>query len=323
MVDKNTEKKVGLQFARMIVEVKVGDQLPEEIYFMNENGEVIEQMVTYDWKPTMCELCQKYVHPGDRCRRNKERKNEVGEATKGDEKLMIVPVGNTIQLEGTSRGVNEPDQRPNPAKHVQEMARNRRYQGSGLAQPLKTENENGAQDAITCKVKHILLKLEFVASFVYAYNQKEERKALWEYLNQVSMGMNQPWIVLGDFNSVLHVGERQGGKHVTIVEVLDFQACLDMNGLVELPNGGALIHGMINKRMVGCSLGLIGYLLMGIGWTNMVDCRARFLPGGVSDHNPVQVTTMQHTCRRKKAFKYCIVWSTHPQFIEIVEEGWK
>lgn len=48
MVDKNTEKKVGLQFARMLVEVTVGDQFPEEIYFRNENGEVIEQRVAYD-----------------------------------------------------------------------------------------------------------------------------------------------------------------------------------------------------------------------------------------------------------------------------------
>lgn len=27
--------------------------------------------------------------------------------------------------------------------------------------------------------------------------------------------------------------------------------------------------------------------------------------------------------QEKEAFKYCNVWSTHPQFIEIVEEGWK
>lgn len=32
--------------------------------------------------------------------------------------------------------------------------------------------------AITCKVNHLLLKVEFIATFVYAYNQKEERKAL-------------------------------------------------------------------------------------------------------------------------------------------------
>lgn len=42
MLDKNTEKKVGLQFARVLVEVKVEDQFPEVIYFRNEKGEIIE-----------------------------------------------------------------------------------------------------------------------------------------------------------------------------------------------------------------------------------------------------------------------------------------
>ena len=50
MVDRNTEKKVGLNFARLLAEVKIGAQLPEEIYFRNEKGVVIDQKVVYNWK---------------------------------------------------------------------------------------------------------------------------------------------------------------------------------------------------------------------------------------------------------------------------------
>ncbi|WMV46880.1 hypothetical protein MTR67_040265 [Solanum verrucosum] len=43
MVDKHTEKKLGLSFARLLVEVKVGNELSEEVMFRNEKGVVLTQ----------------------------------------------------------------------------------------------------------------------------------------------------------------------------------------------------------------------------------------------------------------------------------------
>lgn len=42
MVDHNTEKKVGLNFARLLVEVNMNADLPNEVFFRNEKGIVIE-----------------------------------------------------------------------------------------------------------------------------------------------------------------------------------------------------------------------------------------------------------------------------------------
>ncbi|WMV47060.1 hypothetical protein MTR67_040445 [Solanum verrucosum] len=47
MVDRNTKKKIGLNFARLLVEVVLDAQLPETILFRrNEKGNLIEQKVT-------------------------------------------------------------------------------------------------------------------------------------------------------------------------------------------------------------------------------------------------------------------------------------
>ncbi|KAH0682419.1 hypothetical protein KY290_020984 [Solanum tuberosum] len=54
LVDKHTEKKLGLSFARLLIEVKVGNKLPEEVMFRNEKGIVLTQKVSYDWKPLLC-----------------------------------------------------------------------------------------------------------------------------------------------------------------------------------------------------------------------------------------------------------------------------
>lgn len=79
MVDKNIEEKLGLNFAKLLVEVKIGGKLPDMIYFRNEKGLVIEQRVTYDWKPMICDVCHKYGHSTEVC-----RKNKVGDSTKDD-----------------------------------------------------------------------------------------------------------------------------------------------------------------------------------------------------------------------------------------------
>lgn len=72
-------------------------------------------------------------------------------------------------------------------------------------------------------------------TFVYAYNTKEERKSLWDYLLQVNGTIKEAWLVLGDFNSVLHKEDRIGGNPVTWVEVEDFAHCIEECGLVQLP----------------------------------------------------------------------------------------
>ncbi|KAK4736571.1 hypothetical protein R3W88_000268 [Solanum pinnatisectum] len=64
------------------------------------------------------------------------------------------------------------------------------------------------------------------------------RKSLWEYLVRRSGSCQLPWITLGDFNNVLHTEDRIGGMPVTLVEVCDFQVCLDQCGLAELKSSG-------------------------------------------------------------------------------------
>ncbi|KAM3246825.1 hypothetical protein P3L10_008592 [Capsicum annuum] len=45
MVDINTKKKIGLSFARLLIEVEMRGNLPEKVFFRNERGELMEQKV--------------------------------------------------------------------------------------------------------------------------------------------------------------------------------------------------------------------------------------------------------------------------------------
>ncbi|XP_070051743.1 uncharacterized protein [Nicotiana tomentosiformis] len=82
MVDQNTERKNGLNFARLLVEVEMDSKLPEVVLFRNEKGQLVEQRVSYDWKPTLCTHCSKYGHSESICR----KKHPVTLATQQEQK---------------------------------------------------------------------------------------------------------------------------------------------------------------------------------------------------------------------------------------------
>lgn len=91
---------------------------------------------------------------------------------------------------------------------------------------------------LTCQVTHIPMQASFVVTFVYAFNTIKERKELWTSINNFSSSIQQPWIILGDFNSVLKDDDRIGRNPTSWAEVIDFSNCVDECGLVELPYQG-------------------------------------------------------------------------------------
>ncbi|KAH0669064.1 hypothetical protein KY289_023557 [Solanum tuberosum] len=62
MVNYNTERKVRLNFARLLVEVQMDTMLSEVILSRLEKGYLKETKMLYDWKPTLCKICDKYGH---------------------------------------------------------------------------------------------------------------------------------------------------------------------------------------------------------------------------------------------------------------------
>ncbi|KAK8681465.1 hypothetical protein V6N13_053868 [Hibiscus sabdariffa] len=49
-----------------------------------------------------------------------------------------------------------------------------------------------------------------LATFVYAIPDYRKRRALWDYLRDLSLHIQEPWVVLGDFNATLCSMDRRG-----------------------------------------------------------------------------------------------------------------
>jgi hypothetical protein len=72
---------------------------------------------------------------------------------------------------------------------------------------------------IHCLIHHF----SFAATFMYGFNTITARRALWDDLRRWSP--NSPWLVLGDFNSMLSQEDKYNGAPVSSYEVLDFREC--------------------------------------------------------------------------------------------------
>lgn len=60
---------------------------------------------------------------------------------------------------------------------------------------------------------------------VYASCNRNDRKVLWDYLVQHGQAQ-EPWLIGGDFNTILNVAEKKGGNLPSLGSIQDFHECI-------------------------------------------------------------------------------------------------
>ncbi|XP_074298927.1 uncharacterized protein LOC141629907 [Silene latifolia] len=67
--DDATSKRAFLGYARIMVEVQIGQQFPTELEFVDELGKIQRVKVVYDWLPLSCDKCKGMGHEAIHCRK--------------------------------------------------------------------------------------------------------------------------------------------------------------------------------------------------------------------------------------------------------------
>ena len=74
-VDDSTRNRDKMLFPRVMVEVKLDQEFPEKIYFIDEFDKTVEVEITYEWLPKLCAQCNGIGHVKEECR-NKPTKQQ-------------------------------------------------------------------------------------------------------------------------------------------------------------------------------------------------------------------------------------------------------
>ena len=87
-------------YAGILIEMSVYSEYLNEIYFINENVELVSQKFVYDWKPILCGKCKGFGHLEGKCSKLEQRKRTCKPTPKPsmDEADASVGVGATRSL---------------------------------------------------------------------------------------------------------------------------------------------------------------------------------------------------------------------------------
>ncbi|XP_058776279.1 uncharacterized protein LOC131650591 [Vicia villosa] len=172
-------------------------------------------------------------------------------------------------------------------------------------------------------VQHRDNKRHYLATIVYALNQLEKRKILWEHIDRLGDSIHLPWIVIGDYNNVLTYKDRIGGNRVALNEYADLVDMMEKNGLFEAETKGSHFTWS-NKHSFGAIYSRIDRLIGNSLWfSTYQDIIVEILPPHISDHSPIRVRTLAAQHRRKHTFKFLNCVTTRTGYHETVNNCWR
>ncbi|XP_022019083.1 uncharacterized protein LOC110919113 [Helianthus annuus] len=161
-------------------------------------------------------------------------------------------------------------------------------------------------------------------SIVYAANYYVSRRSLWQNLSmhKVLVG-DDPWFVMGDFNSVLNLEDKSMGASSISVGMKDFQSCVDDIEMFDINSSG--FHFTWNQKPKK-GVGLLKKIDRVLGNTQFVALFPRavalFHPYRLSDHCPSILKIPEAGKLKPRSFKFANFLVHKPEFLEIVNRGW-
>ncbi|CAM8933375.1 unnamed protein product [Rhodiola kirilowii] len=162
-----------------------------------------------------------------------------------------------------------------------------------------------------------------IFTFVYADCDDKVRQLLWSDLIDISLGSNQPWIVMGDFNVISSWEEKSGVNRdddAPIHEFNDFQLHAGLSDGGHIGNPFTWSNNQSGDQRIWERLDRL--LLNGHALATFPLLKVTHMTRVHSDHCPllVELDVDQHNI---SLFQYQKAWHSHSGFKNLVRHGWE
>ncbi|PWA65154.1 hypothetical protein CTI12_AA306500 [Artemisia annua] len=163
----------------------------------------------------------------------------------------------------------------------------------------------------------------FRACFIYGPHLKRERSRLWNNIIHQSKSSTIPFLVIGDFNLIGQVNDKQGGSSNISGRIEEFQEFMYSAELFEIPSKG-LAYTWDNKRIdwanvrerIDQALGN-DLLLEAFPYQSLTH-----LPLIGSDHSPLLYQTCSGHKKKRKKFKFESMWTLENSCEDVIGDSW-
>lgn len=180
---------------------------------------------------------------------------------------------------------------------------------------------------VTVRTNHIDANVQLEASSCiwrltgfYGEPDTAKRKITWNLLKRLGTQSRREWLVVGDFNEMLHHGEKLGGPLMPEWRLRDFRETLTQNNLVDLGFKGYHFT-WTNKRENDTNTKLrLDRAVASPRWKQIFHLTCRR-----SDHSPLLArffnSSQQLFCPRK-SFRFEAVWLKSTECAKVIRGSW-
>ncbi|KAJ9536410.1 hypothetical protein OSB04_un000423 [Centaurea solstitialis] len=175
-----------------------------------------------------------------------------------------------------------------------------------------------------CLVKLRANDVSFFATIVYGSNSLNERNELWSGLRKARVIMgDKPWVVLGDFNSMLFPHDGFGGCSRRNQSMENFFLCIEDTELFDVHYSGVQFTWTQKPKGGEGLLRKLDRILVNTSFLSCFrDCSAEFLPRGVSDHACGILELPVEVRQRQRGFRFENFIADRADFLDIVTSEW-
>ncbi|KAJ8419651.1 hypothetical protein Cgig2_020573 [Carnegiea gigantea] len=293
--DPYTKEKSLIHYARVLIEFPVAGPFPEHIEFFDEHDVLIRQQVVYEWLPLKCTHCGMFGH------------EEPTYKNKG----VIRKEWQRIQ----ARAPTEPSQEPSPPTPPAPDAEGfiPVSHRTSARQVYDIEVIHMTEQLIHCRATQLSTPRAFLITYTYSFNWIQQRAHLSTDLSNLSLGMTEPWCVLGDFNTILYKEDQMGGDEVADHEIQELQRAIDQSELHELHSSDAYYSWTNRTQWSRIDRVFVnGYWHVNFDYTH-----SKYLTNGLSDHAPILIH-FPSSPKPRKNFQFCDMWCTQQEFLPLL-----
>ncbi|CAN1183343.1 hypothetical protein LINPERHAP2_LOCUS36454 [Linum perenne] len=159
----------------------------------------------------------------------------------------------------------------------------------------------------------------FFLTAVYGRPSVTERVNLWANIRRLSVSMDVPWVVAGDFNAMLQSRDKRGGAHFSRNQNQDFIDCCDISNLSDVRLQGPSFtwyRGLVAER--------IDRALVNDVWKlRFPNTFVRHLMRLYSDHQPLLFSCSGIARNRlQRNFIFLAPWLGHDGFKDVLKDVW-
>ncbi|KAK4348291.1 hypothetical protein RND71_034630 [Anisodus tanguticus] len=173
---------------------------------------------------------------------------------------------------------------------------------------------------IHCNAACSTTSKSFRITFAYGYHSIVARRALWDSFQNYGADPQVPWLVMGDFNTIMNSDERCNMAPITSYDTKDFVNCCNDLGLTDMNSSGCHYTFSCAGKFSKLDRALINGPWLQSGWHSHANFRP---PGTFSDHSLCLISIFDHNERSNRPFKFFNMWSQHPSFGSIVTKAWQ